>query len=147
MHRFTFHKSLLAFGSIGWSVINQTGNWARSQTANAGGVAPEARFKAHRFLQAGQLLFLLQLISRVLLMFLQKFRLMVDHNSGPYTVGMATRSGGAGGTWNTVWYQEATSDIPAQEVLVVINNSDVGTTNFQVGFFFEGNSSNINFST
>ncbi|NLN95095.1 MAG: T9SS type A sorting domain-containing protein [Bacteroidales bacterium] len=130
---------------IGWSVINQTGNWARSQTANAGGVAPEARFKSAPVFTGRSTLVSPTVNLTGVTHVLAKFRLMVDHNSGPYTVGMATRSGGAGGTWNTVWYQEATSDIPAQEVLVVINNSDVGTTNFQVGFFFEGNSSNINF--
>lgn len=32
-----------AWPPTGWTVINQTGNWARVQSSNAGGVAPEAR--------------------------------------------------------------------------------------------------------
>ena len=32
-----------AWPPTGWSIINQSSNWARSQSNNAGGTAPEAR--------------------------------------------------------------------------------------------------------
>ncbi len=130
---------------IGWTVINQTGNWSRSQTANAGGVSPEGRFRSTPNFN-GTSTFVSPAVNLTgVTHVLAKFKFMVDHNTGSYTIGMATRSGGAGGTWNTVWSQQVSSNVPAQEVMVIVNNSDVGTANFQVGFFFTGNSANIDF--
>lgn len=128
---------------IGWSVINQTGNWSKSSTNFAGGVAVgEARFKSAPVFNGHSRLVSSSVNLTGLTHVMVKFRHFVDHNTGSYTIGLSTRSGGAGGVWNNVWVLPVSSNVPAQEVIVIVNNSDVGTSNFQLGFFFEGNSAN-----
>jgi hypothetical protein len=130
---------------MGWSVINQTGNWSRSQTNNAGGDVPEARFRSTPIFTGNSRLVSPTANTSAATQLIVKFKHAVDHNSGSYTIGLSTRSGGSSGTWNNVWTQVVTADVPAQEVMVIVNNDDVGASNFQIGLFFEGNSQNTNF--
>lgn len=131
---------------IGWSVINQTGNWSRSLTNFAGGTAVgEARFRSTPVFNGNSRLVSSSVNLTGVTHVMVKFRHFVDHNTGSYTLGLSTRSGGAGGVWNNVWVLPVSANIPAQEVIVIVSNSDVGTSNFQLGFFFEGNSANTDF--
>jgi len=54
--------------------------------------------------------------------------------------GVATTSDGV--TWNTVW--STTSALPATTENITINTPDVGSANFQMCFFFEGETFFIN---
>lgn len=68
------------------------------------------------------------------------FNHMMDDYGGGYSIGVATRSSGGG--WNTVWSQNVSSDIPTTTQNVVINNDDVGQSDFQFCIYFSGNSYN-----
>lgn len=76
---------------------------------------------------------------------LVKFRHSVDHYSADYQIGLATRSGGVLGIWNNVWIQTVSAAIGAEQKIFVVENSDVNQPDFQIGFFFTGNSFNINY--
>lgn len=132
------------FPPAGWTIDAQAGNWSAVPTNNAGGSAPEARLN-----WSPQFNGTTRLISPVInttgnTVVATEFKFMLDHYSGPYTIGVATRSGG--GAWNTVWsIVNPTSSIPATTKLVAINNANVGATDFQICWFFSGSSYNLNY--
>lgn len=128
----------------GWSVSSQATNWKISQTNLSGGVAPEGKLT-----WTPQFNGLTRLISPAINltghnMVLVKFRYSVDHYSSSYQIGLATRSGGAAGTFNTVWSRTVTTSIPGEQILVIVQNSDVNKPDFQLSLFFNGNSYNLN---
>lgn len=130
------------FPPAGWSVSNQNTNWRISQTANAGGNSPEGRLNwSPQFNTTTRLIspaVNLSGFSKVVLRFKHK----VDHYTSNFQIGVSTRIN-ATGTWNNVWTQTVTTDIPAQEKLIIIENSDVNSATFQFAIFFTGNSYNI----
>jgi hypothetical protein len=69
---------------------------------------------------------------------------MFDHadgNTSPITLGVDTRSNN--GAWNSVWSANATNDIPAQTLTIVVNNANVGAANFQFSIYVNGSSANM----
>ncbi len=58
-------------------------------------------------------------------------------------MGLATRS--AQGSWNTVWSVSPSSDLGPEQKTVTIDNADVGATDFQIAFFFSGDTYKINY--
>jgi len=60
-------------------------------------------------------------------------------NSRPHTFGVAV-SGNGGANWQTVWSVFVTSDIYAQTVNIEIENAAVGSSQFRLCMFFEGDS-------
>lgn len=127
----------------GWSVDLQAGNWSAVASANAGGVAPELRLNwtpqfnaTSHFISPA-----VNTTGKTLLIF--QFKHSLDHYGGPYTIGVATRSGG--GIWNTVWSIVNPSVSTQSEESINISNSDVGAADFQVCFFFSGDSYNLNY--
>ncbi len=73
-----------------------------------------------------------------------EFNHMLDHYSGAYSVGVATRSGG--GSWNIVWeVVNPTGNINATTVNISISNANVGASDFQICWYFNGNSYNIDY--
>jgi len=131
------------FPPAGWTVNPVSTNWAGNNSNNAGCTAPEARFNYSPTFTGDS-----RLISPVINLtgvtaLKVKFNHMVDHYTTPYTVGVATRSGG--GAWNVVWSKNPTASIPATQEIVTINNSDVGAADFQICWFFSGYSYNINY--
>lgn len=127
----------------GWTIDLQAGNWSAVNSINAGGTAPELRFNySPAFTGISHFISPSVNLTGQTSVSLQ-FKHKIDHYGGAYTVGVATRSNN--GTWNTVWSKvNPTADIQAEEV-ITINNSDVGSSNFQVCWFFSGNSYNIDF--
>ena len=78
------------FPPTGWTIDAQAANWSLSQTANAGGVAPEAKMTWSPQFNA-----ISRLVSPSIdvsgydnLIF--QFKHAIDHYSGAYTVGAAT---------------------------------------------------------
>lgn len=126
---------------IGWTIDAQSSNWSRSNTANAGGIAGEARLTWQpQFNTTTRLVSPAIDLTGVSDLSLE-FNHMIDHYGGPYTVGAATRSGS--GSWNVIW-QMTGAGTPATQVIQFVNNNDVGAADFQFCFFFTGNSYNIN---
>lgn len=129
----------------GWTVLNQAGNWSRVQSNTAGGTVPEARLSwtpqfngVTRFISPA-----LDLTGNTKVMV--KFRHSVDHYSSTYQIGLATRSGGALGVWTNIWSPTISAAIPAEQKIFVIENNDVNKPDFQIGFFFSGDSYNLNY--
>ena len=133
-----------SFPPTGWTIDAQAGNWSAVSTNNAGGTAPEARMNWTPTFNGTS-----RLISPVInttgnTVVTTEFKFNLDHYGGPYTIGAATRSGG--GAWNVVWQiVNPTGSISATTEVVTINNSDVGAADFQICWFFSGNSFNLNY--
>ncbi len=131
------------FPPAGWTIDAHAGNWSASNTNNAGCTAPEAMFNySPTFTGDSRLISPTIDLTGVTALYVQ-FNHMVDHYTSPYTVGVATRSGG--GNWNVVWSKNPTASIPATQEIISINNSDLGASDFQICWFFSGYSYNINY--
>ncbi len=126
----------------GWTVSGQNTNWRISQTANAGGQAPEGRLTwSPQFNTTTRLISpAVNLTGFTKVAF--RFKHKVDHYGSSFAIGVSTRAD-ASASWNMAWSQSVTADIPAQERLIIIENSDVGSATFQISLFFTGNSYNI----
>lgn len=126
----------------GWMVFGNQSNWAISQSNNAGGVISEGRTKSTPAFN-GTMRFISPAsntsgLSQVIIQFKHMFD-HVDGNSVAFTLSVATRSS-SGGSWNTVWTKAATTDIQAETVTILVNNSDVGSGAFQFCLFVTGSS-------
>lgn len=125
----------------GWTVEGQN-NWRISNSSNAGATAPEGKltwtpqFNGLTRLVSPQI----DLSGAEKAVFIYKYN--IDHYSGTYSIGVSTRSGG--GAWSDVHTLTVNSNISASDLLVVIDNADVGSASFQFSIFFSGNSYNIN---
>jgi hypothetical protein len=132
------------FPPAGWTFDAHAANWSAVSTNNAGGTAPEAMFNYSPTFTGDS-----RLISPVInttgnTTITTEFKFMLDHYGGPYTLGVATRSGG--GAWNTVGsIVNPSGSIPATTEVITINNSDVGAADFQICWFFSGYSYNLNY--
>lgn len=129
----------------GWMVFGNQSNWAISQSNNAGGVISEGRTKSTPAFN-GTMRFISPAsntsgLSQVIIQFKHMFD-HVDGNSVAFTLSVATRSS-SGGSWNTVWTKAATTDIQAETVTILVNNSDVGSGAFQFCLFVTGSSQNF----
>lgn len=127
----------------GWTVSDQALNWKISNTANAGGTAPEGKLT-----WSPQFNTMTRLISPALDLSgnntaIVSFRHMLDHYASNYQIGIATRASQTD-DWTNVWTQTVNSNIPAQTKTVVIENEDVDSPTFQFCLFFNGNSYNMN---
>jgi hypothetical protein len=132
-----------SFPPAGWTIDAHAGNWSGNNSNNAGGAAPEARLNyTPTFTGDSRLISPAVNLTGVTALKV-KFNHMLDHYTSPYTIGVATRSGG--GAWNIVWSINPTGSIPATQEIVSINNSDVGAADFQICWFFSGYSYNLNY--
>ncbi|NOR86936.1 MAG: T9SS type A sorting domain-containing protein [Bacteroidales bacterium] len=75
-----------------------------------------------------------------------KFRQSQNWNAGSYVFKVQTTSDG-GANWNEAWSITVDESSFGKSELVVIDNTDVGSENFQFSFTFEGNSANLEFLT
>jgi hypothetical protein len=132
------------FPPAGWTFDAHAVNWSAVPTNNSGGAAPEARLNwSPQFVGDSRM------ISPVInttgnTVVTAEFKYNLDHYGGAYTIGAATRSGG--GSWNTVWsIVNPTGSVPATTEIISINNSDVGAADFQICWFFSGDSYNLNY--
>jgi hypothetical protein len=132
------------FPPTGWTIDAHDGNWSANTSNNAGGIAPEARFNwSPQFVGDSRLMCPPMDLTGVTNLKVE-FKHNLDHYGGPYTIGAATRSGG--GAWNVVWEMvDPTGSVPATTEVVTINNADVGAPDFQICWYFSGDSYNLNY--
>jgi len=128
----------------GWSFDGYANQWGISASVYAGGEAPEARF-THVTATSATTRFIapevdLSGLSSVMLSF--KYKLFDNLGNG-YSIGVATRSGGA--NWNTAWEVFPDENIGPESNLISINNSDVGQSDFEFCFFVDGNLNAISY--
>ncbi len=127
----------------GWTIDNLSAQWSTSPTANAEGTAPEAKFTWKQVVDVSHLISpsidLTGYQSVVL-----RFKHFLDNfGGGAYSIGAATRSNG--GDWTSVWEISPTSSIGPEDLLITIDNADVGQSDFQFCFYIDGNLYNMNY--
>jgi hypothetical protein len=127
----------------GWTVDANSANWKLSASANALGSSPECKFDYSPVFTGTTRLISPAINLTGITNLKLNFKHMIDHYSGVYTVGVATRSGS--GEWTTVWSKVNPTGNVTENVEVTINNSNVGTSDFQICWFFSGYSNNIDY--
>jgi hypothetical protein len=132
-----------AFPPTGWSVDSHPSNWSATASNNAGGTAPEVEFNWSPTFNGTSRLVSPEIDLTGVQNVTVEFKHMVDYYATPFTVGVATRSGG--GSWNIVWQVSPSGNIPATTVTQVIDNNDVGAPDFQICWFFSGYSYNVDY--
>ncbi|MCF6183059.1 MAG: Ig-like domain-containing protein [Bacteroidales bacterium] len=126
----------------GWTIDDMASQWSSSSSSKAGGTAPEAKLTYVSGTHTSHLISpSVDLTGYSTVIF--SFKHYLSNYSNGYTIGVATRSGG--GNWNTVWSQNPSSDIGPTTKEIVISNSDVGASNFQIALFLNGNWYNFNY--
>ncbi|MCP4581083.1 MAG: T9SS type A sorting domain-containing protein [candidate division Zixibacteria bacterium] len=134
-----------AIPPAGWSVDAHPTNWHSGASSNAGGAAPELVFDwSPQFNGMSRFISPEIDLTGVTSNLKAQFSHMVDHYGGAYTIGVATRS--SGGSWSTVWQiANPSGNVGPITVLVDIDNSDVGASDFQICWFFTGSSFNVDY--
>jgi len=118
--------SSLTFPPEGWTNLPVGDAWSSSNTGNAGGISPEAKFSTQPFTGTARLAsaFIdLTGVDTVMLMFKHYYDKAVGQSPA---CGVATRAGGA---WTSVWEESPTSSLGPEEVTIMITN-DTGDDNF-----------------
>ncbi len=133
-----------SFPPNGWTIDDMASQWSQSSSAKAGGTAPEARLKYISGTHTTRLISPeIDLTGLSTVIFSFKHFLDDFNGSGGYTVGVATRSGI--GSWNDVWTTDPTGDMGPEIKDIVISNSDVGASDFQVCIYLTGNMYNFDY--
>jgi len=126
----------------GWTIDAHGGNWTIRSSANSGGVSPEAGMSwSPQFNGATRLISPVIDLTDESTVLLQ-FRHMIDHYSGNYQIGVATRKDG--GDWTNAWTRTITTSVAGEQVAVAISDANVNSATFQFCIFFNGSSYNIN---
>jgi len=127
----------------GWSIIGLPAQWETSNTDNAGGSAPEAKFTYINQNTTTRLISPLMDLTGLTSIKLS-FKYFYDFYANPAPkIGVATRS--HNGTWNTVWEKIPTGNVGPIQIDVQITNADVGQSEFQICFFLTGNMYNLDY--
>ena len=131
-------------GSIpsNWTISQATENWSCEKSIKAFGQPNELRFASEPAFTG-----ITKIISPEIDLtgyneIVIRFNYYIDHVDAGYTFGIATSSNGGG--CNIVWQKVPTQSIFSSDEFVIINNGDVGASDFQFCFFFEGNTEDIN---
>ena len=129
------------FPPANWTVTEHPTNWTRAASAIAGGTAGECHFNYSPQFNGES-----RLVSPVInttgqANLVLEFRQMLDWYATPFTIGVATRA--ANGTWHNVWTAQPATNIDAELKSITINNTDVGSDQFQFCIYFSGDSYNI----
>lgn len=124
----------------GWTIDAHSGNWEQRTSSTAEGTAPEARFHWSPQFNGDSRLISPTIDLTGINDIIIDFKHSVNNYGAGYSVGVATRSGG--GAWNTVWTMPGANITEGKTILV--SNADTNQSDFQMCFFFSGNSFQIN---
>lgn len=127
----------------GWTLEGLTAQWAVSNSANAGGSAPEGVFN---YIQQNTTTRLISPVADLSGLTTVKFsfRFFYDWYSNPAPkFGVATRSNS--GTWTSVYEKTPTGNMGPQQVDIDITNTDVGSPTFQICIYLTGNMYNLDY--
>ncbi len=126
----------------GWSIEGYNAQWSVNQSDKAGGIVPEARFKYTNATGVSRLISPEIDLTGITHLNIAFKHFLDNYSSGP-KIGFATRSGG--GEWHTVWEVNTTQDIGPEEKNLMIDNDDVGASDFQFCFYLDGYFYNIDY--
>lgn len=127
----------------GWSIDNLAAQWDISATANAEGTAPEAMFTWKQIIATSRLISPVIDLTGHQSVVLRFKHYLDNYGGGAYSIGAATRSGG--GDWNIVWEVSPSSSIGPEDLLITVDNDDVGQSDFEFCFYLDGNLYNMNY--
>jgi len=130
--------------ALGWTIQGLgTTNWQSVNSNFSGGVANELRLIYNPSFNG-----ISQIVSPIIDASTAEslelsFKHSINHYSNSYVVGIKTSSDGV--TWNSVWSQNISADVPAEIQTITINNADSQSNTLQIAFVFEGNSFDIDY--
>jgi len=127
----------------GWSIDNLAAQWSISETANADGTAPEAMFTWKQVVDISRLIAPQSDLTGFESVVLRFKHYLDNYGGGAYSIGAATRSGG--GDWTSVWEVSPNSSIGPEDLMITIDNDDVGASDFEFCFYLDGNLYNMNY--
>ncbi|MCK5051780.1 MAG: T9SS type A sorting domain-containing protein, partial [Candidatus Cloacimonetes bacterium] len=129
-----------------WSIIGANpGNWSSSSSSNAGGNSPESEFGwSPSFVDFSALTSPVINTTGSASLLLTYKHFLNDYSGNSYSIGVKTTSDG-GTNWNTVYEVFPTGDIGPETLELTVETPDVGSSTFQIAFFFDGNSYNLNY--
>ncbi len=128
----------------GWTIDAQAAQWSVSNSNNALGIAPEAKFSYTNGNATSRLISPAIDLTGYSSVFISFNHFLDDYSGSGYSIGCATTSGGTG-VWNTVWEVSPTGNVGPETLTFEINNSDVGQPDFQFCFYFDGNMYNLDY--
>jgi hypothetical protein len=128
----------------GWTIDNLQSQWTVQNSNNAGGSAPEARFKYKQTITTSRFISPEIDLTGVASVVLNFKHYLDDYSGSGYKIGVATRAG-AKGEWHKIWELAPNDNIGPENKLMTIDNEDVGTSNFQMCFYLEGNMYNLDY--
>lgn len=130
----------------GWTIDASASNWSANSSANAGGEAPEARLSwSPQFNGTTRLISPAIDLTGETAVAISLKHFHDTYSPGGNELGIATTSS-ASGTWSTVWsVTTGANNIGPEDILVVVNNGDVGQADFQFCVYFDGDSYNMDY--
>lgn len=127
----------------GWTIDGYAAQWSINSGNSAGGIAPEAMFTYTQAIGTTRLISPTVDLTGLESITLEYRHFLDNYLASAYTLGIATRSGG--NAWNTVLEIVPTGDIGPELKSMLINNDDVGQSDFQFCFFTNGNFYNLDY--
>ena len=129
-----------------WLIIGDgQGNWSSSSTNNAGGTSPEAEFSWSPSFTGASYFTTPELATAGMSELALEYKhFLNDYSGSGYSIGVATTSDG-GVTWNIVNEVFPTGDIGPETVYLTVATPDVGSDAFQLAFFFNGDSYDLDY--
>jgi len=134
------------FPPVDWSIMGQgSSNWSGSSSSNAGGTAPEAKFSWSPSFTGESALTSPEINTTGLSSLnLTYNHFLNDYSGSGYSIGVKTTSDG-GSTWNIANEIFPTGDIGPETLELTVETADVGSATFQIAFFFDGYSFDIDY--
>ena len=127
----------------GWTIVGQPAQWSNSNSASAGGTAPEAKFTWKQVTDTSRLISPIVDLTGTANVKINFKHFLDNYGGGQYSVGCATRSGGS--DWNTIWEVFPSANIGPELKYLDIAVQDEGASDFQFCFFIAGNMYNMNY--
>lgn len=140
---FTQDFSSGTFPPSGWMIFGNPANWSESATNNAGGVAPEMHISGTPLFTGYQRIISPKINTAGSQKLIFRMKHKFDHASGNAVVKIGVETRSANGAWNSVWMESATTSIPAQTLSIIIDNANVGATDFQFCIYVNGVGTNM----
>ncbi|MBN2891357.1 MAG: Ig-like domain-containing protein [Bacteroidales bacterium] len=130
-----------SFLPTGWTIDAHSSSWFQSNTNEAGGSAPEIKLYWSPQFNGVSRLISPQIDLTGITELVLSFKHFVDNYSGGITFGVATTSDGV--NWSDAWTISPSNDVGPEAVNLILDGSDIGSSTFQICFYFSGNSYNI----
>lgn len=135
---FTQDFSSGTFPPSGWMIFGNPANWSASPTNHAGGTAPEMHITGAPLFTGYQRIISPKINTSGSDQLIFRMKHKFDHASGNTAIKIGVETRSANGGWNSVWMENATASIPAQTLTIIIDNANVGASDFQFCIYVNG---------